>query len=140
MPRGGSLVRRAGRKDKESLRGPDWGAVVAGWIGETTAIKRAGQARLGLTEAPPERMNEDQIAVIVEALGGLLGLLKGANRSDRAEIYSRIGLRMTYRPGTETMLAEVVSSDLDGVPTWCPRTDKSGIHTVITSTELTVSG
>ena len=68
-------------------------------------------------------MSEDQIAEIVEALGGLLGLLKTADRRDRAEIYSRIGLRMTYRPDTETVLAEVVSNDLDCVPKWCPRGD-----------------
>lgn len=49
-----------------------------------------------LTEAPPERMSEDQIAEIVEALGGVPGLLKKADRRDRAEIYSRIGPRTTY--------------------------------------------
>ena len=28
-------------------------SLVAGWISETTAIKKSAQARLGLTEAPP---------------------------------------------------------------------------------------
>jgi site-specific DNA recombinase len=93
-------------------------ALVAGWITETTAVKKAAQVRLRLTEAPPERLSEDQVAEVVEALGGLLGLLKKADRRDRAEMYSRIGLRMTYRPGTETVLAEVVSNDLDHVPKW----------------------
>ena len=96
--------------------------LVAGWITETTAIKRAAQARLGLTEAPPERMSEDQIATIVDAFGGLLGLLKRADPQDRAEIYTRIGLEMIYRPGTETVIAEV-RSKIDRVPTWCPRGD-----------------
>jgi hypothetical protein len=39
-------------------------------ISETTAIKKATQARLGFTEAPSERMSEEPIAAIVEALGG----------------------------------------------------------------------
>ena len=97
--------------------------LIAGWIRETTAIKSATQARLSLTTATPQRMSEDQIAEIVGALGGLMTLLKQADTRDRAEIYSRVGLRMTYRPGTETVLAEIVSSDLDGVPMRCPRGD-----------------
>jgi len=31
-------------------------ALIAGWISETTALKKTTQARLGLTEAPPQRM------------------------------------------------------------------------------------
>ena len=105
-------------------------ALIAGWIKETTAIKSATQARLSLTTTPPQRMSEDQIAEIVEALGGLMTLLKQADLRDRAEVYSRVGLRMTYRPGTETVLAEVVSSDLDGVPMRCPRGDTNQIPTM----------
>ncbi len=97
--------------------------LVAGWINETTAIKRAALARLGLTEAPPQRMSEQQIAAIVDALGGLIGLLKKADQHDRAEIYSRMGLQMTYRPGTETVLAEVRSKNIDRVPVMCPEGD-----------------
>ena len=98
-------------------------ALVAGWITETTAIKRAALARLGLTDAPPQRMTEDQIAAIVDAFGGLLGHLKRADQQDRAEIYTRIGLEMTYRPGTETVIAEVRSNEINRVPVWCPRGD-----------------
>jgi hypothetical protein len=42
-------------------------ALIAGWIAETTATKKAAQARLGLTEAPPQRMTADQLDAIVEA-------------------------------------------------------------------------
>ena len=97
--------------------------LVAGWIGETVAIRKAAQARLGLTEAPPERMSEEQLAAIVDAFGGLLGLLRRADQHDRAEIYTRIGLQMTYRPDTETVLAEVRSKDIDRVPVMCPEGD-----------------
>lgn len=97
--------------------------LVAGWISETTAIKKAAQARLGFTEAPPERMREERIAAIVEALGGLLGLLRRADTHDRAEIYSRIGLQMQYRPGTGTVLAEIRSTYIDRVPVMCPEGD-----------------
>ena len=102
-------------------------AVVAGWIKEATALRRAALARLGLVGEVPQRMSEDQVAAIVEALGGLLGLLKQAEKQDRAEIYSRLGLRMTYRPGTETVLAEIVSTNLDRVGDVCPRIDVNQI-------------
>jgi hypothetical protein len=36
--------------------------LLASWISETTSIKKAAQARLGLTESPPERMSEERIA------------------------------------------------------------------------------
>jgi site-specific DNA recombinase len=98
-------------------------ALVAGWISETTTIKKTAQARLGLTETPPLRMSEEQLAAVVDAFGGLLGLLRKAEQADRAEIYTRIGLQMTYRPGTETVLAEVRSNDLDRVPVMCPEGD-----------------
>ena len=44
----------------------------------------AAQARLGLTNAPSERMSEEQIGAIVNAFGGLLGLLRHADQHDRS--------------------------------------------------------
>jgi hypothetical protein len=90
-------------------------ALLAEWITETTAVRKAAQARLGLTEAPPQRMTDDQLDAIADAFAGLLALLRGANPRDRAELYSRIGLRMIYRPGPETVIVEVVTPAINGV-------------------------
>jgi hypothetical protein len=68
-------------------------------------------------------MTEDQISTIVEGLGGLLGLLRNADPRDRAEIYARLGLQLTYRPGTETLIAEVTSPAIDGMNNVCPGPD-----------------
>ena len=68
-------------------------------------------------------MSEEQISIIVEGLGGLLGLLHQADPHDKAEIYSRLGLQLTSRPGPETLIAEVVSPAIDGVNSWCRGTD-----------------
>jgi hypothetical protein len=81
--------------------------LVAGWISETTVIKKAAQAPLGFTEAPPERMSEERIAAIVQALGGLLGLLRQANPARPRRDLQPIGPQMRYRPGTGTVLAEI---------------------------------
>jgi hypothetical protein len=95
-------------------------ALIAGWISEATAIKKSAQARLGLTEAPPQRMTADQLDAIADAFRDLLALLRDADPRDKAELYSRLGLRMTYRPGRETVIAEVVTP-ATRVFDWCPR-------------------
>jgi hypothetical protein len=96
-------------------------ALIAGWIKETAALRSATQTMIGAQRARPERMTEDQIGKIVDGLGGLLGLLHEADPRDRAEVYARIGLRLTYQPGPETVIAEVASPAIDGVDDVCPR-------------------
>jgi site-specific DNA recombinase len=98
-------------------------ALIASWITETTAIKNAAQVRLDLTDAPPQRMTEDQLDAIATAFEDLLRLVQGADPRDRAELHSRIGLRMTYQPGLKTLKAEVVSDDFGRVYNVCPRGD-----------------
>ncbi|WP_412749746.1 hypothetical protein [Krasilnikovia sp. M28-CT-15] len=106
-------------------------ALIAGWISEATALKRGAQARLGLTEAPPQRMTSDQLDTIADAFNDLFRLLRDADPRDKAELYSRIGLRLTYQPGPETMIAEVVTPANSRVFAWCPRHNTTDTHTVI---------
>ncbi|MEU8606809.1 hypothetical protein AB0C29_02240 [Actinoplanes sp. NPDC048791] len=47
-------------------------------------------------------------------------MLRDADPRDKAELYSRIGLRLIYQPGPETMIAEVVIPATDCVFDWCP--------------------
>jgi hypothetical protein len=96
-------------------------AVIVGWIKETTAVRTATQAMLNAKPRASERMSEEQISLIIKGLGGLLGLLRQADPRDKAEIYSRLGLQLTYKPGSETLIAEVTSSAIDGVNNVCPR-------------------
>ncbi|WP_071803068.1 zinc ribbon domain-containing protein [Couchioplanes caeruleus] len=98
-------------------------ALIAGWISETSAVQAAATAALRASATPPQRLNEDQISAIVEGLGSLLGVLREADPRDKAELYSRIGLRMTFKPGAKTLKAEIMSSDLGRVLNVCPRGD-----------------
>ena len=98
-------------------------ALIASWIKETTALRTATQAMIGAQRTTPERMTDDQIGTIVDGLGGLLGLLRDADPRDRAEVYARIGLRLSYQPGPETVIAEITSSAIDGVDDVCRRGD-----------------
>ncbi|WP_127549904.1 hypothetical protein [Actinoplanes sp. OR16] len=68
-------------------------------------------------------MTEKQLEAIATAFKELIGLIQGAGPRDRAELYSRIGLRMTYQPGQKTLKAEVVSDDFGRVYNVCPRGD-----------------
>ena len=74
-------------------------------VGPASAVKAGAAARLGLAAAPPQRLNESQIEAIADGLNSLLALLRAADPRDKAELYARIGLRMTYQPGRETIKA-----------------------------------
>jgi hypothetical protein len=54
-----------------------------------------------------------QIASIVTALGDILAVLADADPADKAEIYSQLGLRLTYQPGQRIVRAE---AHLDQTP------------------------
>jgi hypothetical protein len=70
----------------------------------------------------------------------LLDVLRKADPRDKAELYSRIGLRMIYKPGTKTLKAEIVSSHLGRVLNVCPRLNTGDMPTVIASRELPSAG
>jgi site-specific DNA recombinase len=72
----------------------------------------------------PGRMTKQQIAAVVEALTGLMEILRNAEPADNADIYTALGLRMTYHPGpgprTVTVSVEPGRSCTKGS---CPRGD-----------------
>ncbi|MEU4160020.1 hypothetical protein [Actinoplanes sp. NPDC026670] len=80
-------------------------------------------------------MSAEQLDAVAEAFNDLLGLLRNADPRDKAELYSRIDLRMTYQPSPETVIAEAVTPVIR-VFDWCPRPDTDGRHTVIVSRDL----
>ncbi len=97
-------------------------AVVAAWIAEVQA-ERAALERRRKPTAQRERLNEQAIAVMVDALGGIRTALDNADPDDKAEVYRKLGLGLRYQPHQRVVTAEV---NLD--PTWwgygsCPRGD-----------------
>jgi hypothetical protein len=100
-------------------------ALIAGWISETSAKRETAAAALRVSAVPPQRLNENQTAAIVDGLGGLATVLREAEPRDKAELYSRIGLRMTYKLGAKTLKAEIISDDLGRVLNVCPRGDSA---------------
>ena len=89
-------------------------AVVSRWINETTA-ERARLAARTRPVTPRAPMTGEQIAFIVTALDDILAVLRDADPADKAEIYSQLGLRLTYQPGQRIVRAE---AHLDQTPHW----------------------
>ena len=59
---------------------------------------------------------------LVTELSGLMQALKGADPADKAEIYRRIGLTLTYHPQEKRVAAEARPNSIMYVGA-CPRAD-----------------
>ena len=83
--------------------------VIDRWITETEAARATYEA-MQAPEAPAPVLTRDEIAA-AEALAGLPALLRGAKTADKADIYSGIGLRLTYQPQQQIVFAKVRLGD-----------------------------
>jgi site-specific DNA recombinase len=48
----------------------------------------------------------DQLAALINGLGNLLDFLAKAAPEDKAEVYAKLGLRLTYDPSRRVVIAE----------------------------------
>ena len=51
------------------------------------------------------QMSNEEITAIVNAITSLITVLRDADPHDKAEIYSQLGLRLTYNPSPRTVSA-----------------------------------
>ena len=87
-------------------------AAVAQWITQTEAEwARYKAAQRATPQAQAKPMSPEKIAAIVRDLADLITVVRNADPADKAEIYTRLGLRLTYQPGeapgTGTVRTEV---------------------------------
>lgn len=70
---------------------------VARWITEARAERAHYQAikRAALSQAAASAMSPEEISSVLSALSDLLAVLRIADRADKAEIYTQLGLRLT---------------------------------------------
>ena len=58
------------------------------------------------TEVPtPDRLTNDDIAALLDGLGGMDVVLAEAPPAEKADLYASLGLRLTYRPDQRAVLA-----------------------------------
>jgi hypothetical protein len=84
-------------------------ASVARWITETEAERaRHKAAKRAATSRPAATsMSRDEIASIVSTFCDVLTVLRDADPADKAEIYTQLGLRLTYQPSGRIVRTEV---------------------------------
>jgi hypothetical protein len=81
------------RQQRAALKAGADPVLVTGWINETQARRAAAEARLRKPTGR-QRMTRDEITNLVTALGDAMQALRGADPTDRAEVYSRLGLAL----------------------------------------------
>ncbi len=96
---------------REALEAGTDPAVVAQWVGEVQAERRAAEEGLR-RRRPTTGLTEDDIRAMVESLGGLVGVLSAAEPAKKAALYESLGLTLTYEPSKRRVLVE---ADLGGV-------------------------
>ena len=84
-------------------------ATVARWITETEAERARHKAtkRTATPRPAATSMSRDEITSIVTTLADVLTVLRTADPADKAEIYTQLGLRLTYQPSERLVRTEV---------------------------------
>ena len=79
--------------------------LVTSWMKETQARRALAEARLK-KPAARRRMIEEEITGLVTEMGSIMRALEDADPADKAEIYQRLGLTLTYHPQEKRVAAE----------------------------------
>jgi hypothetical protein len=66
-------------------------------MSETRARRAVAEARIR-KPGGRRRLTRDEITSLVTALGDVMRVLRDADPADEAEVYSRLGLTLTYHP------------------------------------------
>jgi DNA invertase Pin-like site-specific DNA recombinase len=85
--------------------------VVGPWIADTQAKKVAALAEIR-TATGQRRMSREEIEAVVTALGVLARVVRAADPTDKAEIYAKLRLSLTYEP-REKLVAATIKPGLD---------------------------
>ncbi|MFI7243391.1 recombinase family protein [Streptomyces qinglanensis] len=81
---------------------------VTQWIGETKARRSQAQALLSAAQTQADGpASREAVAKIVRSAGDATATLQQAKPQDKAELYSQLGLQLTYASNKATVLAEI---------------------------------
>jgi site-specific DNA recombinase len=84
--------------------------LIARWTAEVNAARAAAETQLRAATPNRTRMTASEINGIVAALGSILDVLRDADPADKAKIYSGVGLKLTYQPARNAVIAEAAPS------------------------------
>jgi hypothetical protein len=86
-------------------------AVIGPWIAEAQAKKVAAQAEIRAATGR-RQMTRDEIEAVVTALGALARVVQAADPADKADIYAKLRLTLTYQP-EEKLVQAIIKAGLD---------------------------
>lgn len=109
--------------------------LVTSWMKETQARRALAEARLSKPAERCRRMTQEEITSLVTEVEGIMQALKDADPADKAEVYSRLGVTLTYHPNEKRVAAEArpasimyVGARPRGVCTTKPMPPYYGVH------------
>ncbi|MEU6646191.1 recombinase family protein [Saccharomonospora sp. NPDC046836] len=96
--------------------------LVTQWITEIQA-HRAQAVAATRTTHQPQRLATSDIDTLIHELGDLRTVIDQANPDDKADVYRKLGLALTYRPGKHEVRAEIALDAHMWGYGLCPRGD-----------------
>jgi site-specific DNA recombinase len=87
-------------------------AVVAGWMAEVQGERLQAEAELAVSAAS-QPMSEEELRLLVQCLGDMTQVLAEADPRDKAQVYSELGISVTYDP--DQRLVSVTAQPFTGV-------------------------
>jgi site-specific DNA recombinase len=94
--------------------------LVTSWMKEIQARRALAEARLSKPTGQRRRMTEEEITNLVTEVEEIMEALKEANPADKAELYSRLRVTLTYHPNEKRVAAEARPASIMYVGA-CPR-------------------
>ncbi|MBK1788309.1 recombinase zinc beta ribbon domain-containing protein [Prauserella cavernicola] len=96
--------------------------LVTQWITEIQA-RRAHAVATTKTTHPPQRLAANDVDTLIQQLRDLRTVIDQANPDDKADVYRKLGLALTYRPGKHEVRAEITLDAHMWGYGLCPRGD-----------------
>ena len=83
--------------------------MVAEWTRDVRRRRSAAEAgREARPTRRPQRLGPDEVAVVVDGLGGLLDVLRTADANDKCELYRELGVSITYQHPERVVVIEAM--------------------------------
>ncbi len=80
--------------------------VVAGWVKEVEAERKAAQRSLSGPDDGPTAFTRDQLRELVLEVGDAVAMLEHADPTMKSELYDELGLHLTYKPEEQLVVVE----------------------------------
>jgi site-specific DNA recombinase len=96
--------------------------IITSWMKETQARRALAQARLSKKPETRRRMTDEEITSFVTEMGTVMQALNEADPADKAEVYGRLGLTLTYHPDEKRVAAQARPASIMYIGA-CPRGD-----------------